>query len=287
MKTRLPRSVDGWASGCAHGPATAFSVGWPMPRRHRNRNRGEGRMRILVTRPADRAEALAERLRAMGHAPLVAPTLEIEACDAPPPEGASRAAALIATSPRAFLGAPLPPALRARPLHAVGPASAAAAREAGFEHVEQGPSDGGALAERIIARHAPAEGPLLYLAGHHRRGDLERALRSAGFELMIWERYRAVRVATPPPDLARALASGALDLALFHSARSAEVFADWWVRLGRPDLSMLVAVGLSPTVLVPLGDLGLRDRLAVEVPREEALLKRLANLYGEDDGGQD
>ncbi len=244
-------------------------------------------MRVLVTRPADRAQALAERLSAMGHVPLVAPTLEILPTDAPPPDGSEKAAALIVTSPRAFLGAPLAPELRRRPLHAVGPASAAAARAEGFARIEEGSAGGDALAARIVIRHAPGEGPLLYLAGRHRRGDLERTLRAAGFDLLIWERYHAAPLRAPPPPLARTLRAGAFDLALFHSARSAEVFAAWWVEFGRPDLSAVIAIGLSPAVIAPLASLGLRDRVVADAPREEALLKRLANLYGEGDGGQD
>ena len=75
-------------------------------------------MRLLVTRPADQAEQTAQKLRALGHLPIVAPVLEIAPTGAPLPQGGFDL--VLATSAQALATVPLTAELLALPLACVG-----------------------------------------------------------------------------------------------------------------------------------------------------------------------
>lgn len=230
-------------------------------------------MRILVTRPAEAAEATATRLAALGHEPVIAPLSVIVPTGTPLPEGPF--AGVIATSAAAFAGGPqaLAPLL-ALPLHAVGEKTAAAARRAGFLHVVAGPGTAAALASSI----APAATPLLYLAGEPRKNDLEQTLAARAVPLVIALRYRAEAASALPPAVIAALGAGTIDAVLHYSRMGAERFctlahaaglAEAAGKLRHLCLSGDVAGGL--TALAPA-----RIRIA-ERPEEAALFSRLDN----------
>ncbi len=231
---------------------------------------------FLVTRPVDRARATARRLRRHGFSAVVAPALAVVPLDDPPPAGWRTCAAVIATSPRAFL-APLPAALCVRPLFAVGERTAAAARRAGFTTIAVGPADGGALAELLLADAPP--GPLLHLAGQHRAPALEQRLAEAGRELKIWERYRSMPVPAMPPHARARLAGGGIDGVLFYSARTAAAFRAWLDAGLVRALASVRAWGLSDRALAPVRDLPWAACIAADQPRENALLMALAAHY--------
>ncbi len=181
-------------------------------------------MRLLVTRPIDDAEPLAERLHAMGHTILLAPVLEIQilAGIPLPLEGVQAVLATSANGVRAFAHASH---RRDLPLFAVGPATARAARAAGFGTVERGSGgDAPALAAHIVARLSPANGSLLHAAGNVVRGDFQTTLEAHGFRVRRVVLYRAEPVARLDDGAEQAIGAGGLDGVLLHSPRSAREF---------------------------------------------------------------
>ncbi len=94
-------------------------------------------MRVLVTRPVEDAGATAARLRELGHELLIAPLLEIRFRDGPELslDGFQAIVATSANGVRALIGRTLRPATL--PIFAVGPQTAALAREAGFADVQE------------------------------------------------------------------------------------------------------------------------------------------------------
>ena len=94
-------------------------------------------MRLLVTRPADQAEQTAQKLRALGHWPIVAPVLEVAPTGAPLPEGAFDI--VLATSVQALAGFSPTSEHLALPLACVGEKTANAARTAGFSVLHAAP----------------------------------------------------------------------------------------------------------------------------------------------------
>ncbi len=209
-------------------------------------------MRLLVTRPLSESESLASELTALGHEPLVAPLLEIEPAG---PAGEALFAAIDAialTSGRALAFLSPPAAALALPLFAVGPASAAAAREAGFSRVEEAAGDAGSLAELLRRRLAPGT-RILHPGGVDLARDLGVLLEGSGLTLERRVVYRARTPARLPDAAAAALADGSLDGALFFSPRTAKTFVRLALDSGlAARTAALSAFCLSPAVAAGL-----------------------------------
>src|SRR5262249_42240587 len=164
-------------------------------------------MRLLVTRPQGDGERTAARLRARGHHVTLAPLLRIEAVDFKLPRDRLSAVVMTSANPaRAIARHPRRDALVALPAFTVGRHTAEAARAAGFREVECADGDKDDLAALLRARWGEHSAPLLYLAGEDRVGDLA----ASGVPLRTAVAYRAVKVERFAPDVAAALAPGAL-----------------------------------------------------------------------------
>ncbi len=156
---------------------------------------------VLVTRPAPGAWATAERLRAMGFAPQVAPLLTIEPLSAALPPAEGLRAIVVASQhavpllPRHHLGLPL---------FAVGDVTAAVARRHGFGLVSSADGDAAALAALVGRSLVPGNQPLLLAAGLGQGHHLERLLAERGFAVERREVY-AAHPARSLPEAARAM----------------------------------------------------------------------------------
>ena len=180
-------------------------------------------MRIVLTRPQEDSERTATALRAKGHDVLIAPLLRVEAVDA---KLRTNWGGVIVTSAHAALALAQ---LAARdgliklPLYAVGKRTADASREIGFTDIVVAGGDVRDLVRTIVARRADEKGPLLYLAGEDRSGDLIGDLTVHGIAAEMAVIYRAV-AAPFPVALIDALKAGAVDAVLHFSRRSAETY---------------------------------------------------------------
>jgi uroporphyrinogen-III synthase len=156
---------------------------------------------VLVTRPEPGASATAERLRAKGFAPQVAPLLTIEPLTAvlPPPEALQ---AVVVASQHAL--PPLPQSHCGLPLLAVGDATAEVARRHGFSQVSSADGDAAALAALVARRISPGGLPLLLAAGLGQGHHLARLLTESGFAVERREVY-AARPANTLPEAARVM----------------------------------------------------------------------------------
>jgi uroporphyrinogen-III synthase len=233
-------------------------------------------MKVLVTRPAEDAEALAATLRARGIEPLIEPLLTIELIEdgarrlAPLLEGAQAALFTSANGVRAFAAATT---LRGLPAFAVGDATAAAARAAGFATVESAGGAVGDLARLVAAKLQPDAGALVHAAASSVAGDLAGALSRIGYEVRRAVLYEAVPASRLSETARQALTEGAIDLALFFSPRTAATF----VRLAEADglaatCSKVTALALSPAVAAALVACEWRSVAIAEAPTEASLL---------------
>ena len=110
-------------------------------------------MRLLVTRPEPDGSRQAEKLRAMGHEPVLAPLLTIEILPGVALD-LKGAQAIIVTSRNVLRAVAARPELieaRNLPLYAVGDATADVAAELGFRQIVVGAGTGEQLAD-LIAR---------------------------------------------------------------------------------------------------------------------------------------
>ncbi len=119
--------------------------------------------RLVILRPEPGASATAERARAMGLEPVVMPLFQVEPVDWEAPDAGSFDALLLTSANAVRHGGDLLQKLRQLPVHAVGEATAAAAREAGFDIA----SIGDAGAERLLGS-IESDLRLLHLCGEHR-----------------------------------------------------------------------------------------------------------------------
>ena len=222
-------------------------------------------MRIVVTRPQADGARTATALKALGHEVLVAPLIRIEPV---PAALVGTWSAIVITSANA-LQAAATPELKGLPVFSVGSRTAEAARQAGFATVSAANGDTKDLVRLIAASHAVAKGPLLYLAGEDRAGDLvaELAMRDIRVEMKIV--YRAV-AETFPPVLAAALEAGDVDAVLHFSRRSAELFIQGASASGVAGAAEDVRhICLSVQVAEPLAG---ASRVAIASRPEEAAL---------------
>ncbi len=225
-------------------------------------------MRVLVTRPEPAAATTARRLAERGHAAVVAPLSSVEmiAAELPAPEAVQ---AVVVTSARAL---PALAAFRARPLLAVGEASAAAARAHGFVTVQSAGGDAAALARLVTVRCDPAKGPLLLPAQEGQGAALAEQLQAAGFAVCVRAVYRLHRVSALPEAARQALAAGAVEAALFFSPASARDFVALAGLLPVACFTRVEALAISPATVTPLAPLPWqRVRVAAHPDQEELL----------------
>ena len=212
--------------------------------------------RVWVTRTEPGASETAERIRALGHTPVVAPLLVTQELDVDPPR---KGEALAFTSPNGVRHYHGPTTATA---WCVGEATADAARAKGFTDVRVGGEDVADLAARLTYE---LDRPLLHWAGAHVAGDLVGALQSVGLTARRAIAYRAEAVANDPLD-------ADVDAVLFHSPRAARIYSD----LASNRAS--VAVSLSPRVARAVEPDTVYARYTADAPTEAALMATLARV---------
>lgn len=243
-------------------------------------------LRVLVTRPTEDAKALVDALEARGHRALVEPLLTIKPVTKPEQvPDLDRVQALLFTSANGLRAFAARSGDRNLPVYTVGDASAAAARSAGFQHVESAGGDLGDLVRLVTERLDPARGILYHGTTDKRAGDLKGGLEAAGFEFRRALLYRARAAKALTKGLRGALAEGALDAVTFFSPRSAETFVSL---ARRADLgaacARLHAVCLSAAVAAKLGELSWSRVWIAERPDQEALLACLDQIVAPESG---
>jgi len=232
-------------------------------------------MRLLVTRPEPDGERTAERLRARGHDVVVAPLLRVDAVDFEfAQETVSGVVLTSANAARAVARHPARDALTALPAFAVGRHTAEAARVAGFLDIRSADGARDDLIRLIAASAGGAGGPLLYLAGEDRAGEVD--LAAHGLRVLTVVAYRAVKAERMPPDVEGALRRGQFEGVLHFSRRSAQAYLDCAARAGVLDRALAPAqFCLSAQISEPLVAAGATAIRIASRPEEGALIALL------------
>jgi uroporphyrinogen-III synthase len=230
-------------------------------------------MRVLVTRPQADAAPLVAALEARGHETLLQPLLTIEPVQPAPEFDLEGVQALLFTSANGLRSFAALSPRRDLPVFAVGDASGAAARAAGFARVESAGGDVEDLARLVIARLDPAAGAVFHGAGASLAGDLKGALEDAGFAVRRAVLYNARPAETFAEDVRAALAAGSLDAIAFFSPRTAGTFARLVEQHGlEAACATCRAVCLSPAVAARLESLPWRGMTVAARPERDALV---------------
>ena len=228
---------------------------------------------VLITRPEPGASDTAERVAVLGYRPVLAPLLEVRPLPAPLPAAQSLQAILV-TSGNAIPA--LPATHRQLPLFAVGDATAARARLAGFGKVSSADGDANALAALVDRACDPHAGALLLASGRGQGMSLARDLRSRGFRVARRAVYASLPVSALPPLASEGFAAGTLTAALFFSAETAKhaVRLLRATRLGEAVRSV-EALAIGQSTAVALQALPWRRIRVASRPTQDALLSLL------------
>ncbi len=180
-------------------------------------------MRVLVTRPAHSGERTAQRLRELGHEPLLLPlTRPVHDMAAARQALETTAGPVAVTSAEAVRSLePLGEALSrhlSRHVFAVGETTADEARRLGFRLVTASSGSGRELADLIAADNIDG---LVYLAGNPRAETFEARLKELGRHFSVAECYRMEPLAPNPETVTALLTDNPPDAVLFYSRQTA------------------------------------------------------------------
>ncbi len=232
-------------------------------------------VRLLVTRPQPDGERTAAALRARGHDVVVAPLIRIEPVDFElPPEQMQAVVLTSANAARAVAGHSRRDELTGLTAFTVGRQTARAACAAGFPRIRSADGDRNDLVELLRAEYAGVPGPLLYLAGEDRAGDLAAELGEAGVAIVTVVAYRAVKAEQFSPAVAAELGERALDGVLHFSRRSAESYLACAARAGIGEAALApLQLCLSAAVAEPLAAAGAASIRIASRPNEAAMIE--------------
>ncbi len=205
-------------------------------------------MRIILTRPVEDAAALAEKLRALGHNPIIAPLLKIEARPnvSIPLKNYQAICLTSANSVRVLENIDT---IQNIPLIAVGQQSEKLAKDKGFAQVAAHGGDVIGLHKFVVGHLEPRNGPLLYISGAETSGDLKGLLQSSGFEVDRIITYDAVKASLA--NFAAEIVTA--EAVLLYSPRSAKLWFSEIETLGLTEAARHIKhICLSPNVAANL-----------------------------------
>lgn len=207
-----------------------------------------GRPLILITRPSEDAAPFLDSLSGHGLDGMIEPMLTIEAiADAPVDLADCRA--ILFTSANGVRQLAQRTDRRDLPVMTVGPASARAARAAGFEDVEASGGDVEALVASVQARFPVEGGPFFHAAGSVTAGDLKGTLEGLGYAVRRVPLYSAKPAESLSKSVRTAWDSGRIDAVAFFSPRTASTFVRLLTEEGRASRARTVhAACLSAAV---------------------------------------
>ena len=184
-------------------------------------------MRFIVTRPREDSAKLIKKLERAGHSALSEPMICIKALSGVTLPEKQWQAILVtsANSIRALMCFAEGADLTAVPVLAVGPASAHAANEAGFESVISAQGDLNALTKLAARQLDPSQGPVFYPSGTTISGDLKARLEQEGFTCVRLPLYEAVPAGGLSPEAIAGIGNQSFDGVFLYSPRSARTWA--------------------------------------------------------------
>ena len=164
---------------------------------------------------------------------------------------------------------------RSLPAWCVGPATATAAEEAGFETVHESSGNAVALAAFIASTIAPPDKPLLHVANAAAKGDFKREMKMRRYKVRFAPLYRAARAPKLDEGVKAAMTADRDCIILIHSAKGAEAFH---ALAGSLPKSGAHIVAISSVAARPLRDKGYKSIHIAARPNENALMRTLQSV---------
>jgi uroporphyrinogen-III synthase len=205
--------------------------------------------------------------------PLIAPVMGVRPANHPP-GGLEGIAATLLTSRNAVSGCPA--SCHDNVVFAVGDATAAHARQAGFRDVRTASGDAVALARLVAETIRPENGPLFLPAGRRQGFDLAHDLRERGFRVIRRVVYEAKALPALPDEAQTHLRDRGVGVVMFFSAETSRHFVRL-IRAARLQQAVdsVEAVSISDRATVALKELPWRRISVAAKPNQDAMLALL------------
>ena len=230
---------------------------------------------VLVTRPKDDAKLLAADLERRGVEVLLEPLFEIVPIEDAAPD-LRDIAGLLFTSANGVRSFARISKHRNFKVFAVGDATAAAARGAGFSDVDSAGGSVEDLMTLVKDSWTPASGTLFHAAGRTISGELAETLGVVGYEVHRTAVYEANAADALSLRLCEVLRAANLGYALFFSPRTADTFVSLVTSAGLRDACRNVeAICLSTAVADMFARLNWGHVTVAAEPNQESLLAAL------------
>ena len=230
-------------------------------------------LRLIITRPQEDAEPLADELAALGVENLLAPLLSIEVSGTETPD-LSGVSALLLTSANGVRAFAHLSKERTMPLYAVGEASALAAKKVGFKNIESAGGNVETLAKLVCKKLDFRDGAVLHIAGSTMAGDLAGILGQSGFDYRRVQLYHAKAVKNLTPQCLIAIKDALVDGVILYSPRTARALMDLLIKAGLDDCTwQLSAFCLSEAVAAEIAAYKWARIVVSETPDQASLVK--------------
>lgn len=227
---------------------------------------------VIITRAEPGASKTFKGVGALGLQPILSPALILQAdpdVDLPDVNGLSGVIFTSANGARFYAERENDRGLTA---WCVGPATARAARDVGFEEVEESSGNASALAATIASTIAPPEKPLLHVANSAAKGDLQRELKMRRYKVKFAPLYRAMTAPGLSPEAQSLLQTKTPGIVLVHSAKGSDAFLELVADHSHAGLSV---VAISSLAAAPLEAAGLTNIHIATTPNERSLMDAL------------
>ena len=163
-------------------------------------------------------------------------------------------------------------ALQSLPVYAVGRRSALAARQAGFDHVTTGASDGNALVPLIVANLSPNAGDILWPSASVISFDIASRLAEFGYSVRQIPVYAMVATRHISSDLPARLAASSSAAVVAMSARSLDLFSQTLNTSQLAGYRNRITVIASSEAIAAAAGLGWANILVAKAPRRSRVL---------------
>lgn len=231
-------------------------------------------MRLIITRPTERAAPLKARLEGLGFDAVLAPLLTISFLNVEIPETPIQG--IIFTSVQGVEAVKDKESLKFFPAFGVGSKTAGAAGAVGFEMVFNAEGDVESLFDLIIKTCNPGKGLLLHLAGDKTVGNLVTRLQEKGFEARYQAAYKAIAADGLPANVVEKINKRQIDGVLFFSTRTVGIFQNL---VANKDLSSYLekidAFCLSENIAKEAREMPWHQVFAASEPTEQSLIELL------------
>lgn len=227
---------------------------------------------VIVTRAQPGARQSARRIEDLGHSPLISPALTLQADPGIDLKSMTHYSGLVFTSANGVRFFVERNKDRRLPAWCVGPATARAAREAGFIRVHESAGNSRDLAAFIASTIGPPKKPLLHIANAAARGVLTREMKMRRYPFQFVPLYRADVAPRLSTEVSKLLKAKTPAIVLIHSAKGAEAFAQLAAKL---PTTALTGVAISTAATTPLRSLDITQFHVAETPNERDLMRAL------------